>query len=249
MATLVDEHIPQGCPHFPVENKQRATSNKRSHHDDASTTSRKKPNLGLSPAQYATQAVQEIHARMLNSMRKKYQVEMLSVISSSSIHGRVESTIRHLSRFHPTDMTVLPGVVLLYARASCATKLLSIAEIAKRRVHQMDQKWYQYNRLRQIQVCMPPEEIARLEAADADDNDGKTEDEEVDTFEPFATPDFSKIPDSARRPHLFFSMFLSRIPIQEFAGDVEYTMQTNAEELERERSYEAGLLHDDYSLR
>ena len=235
-------------------------------------SSRKRPNLGRpTPSLLAAQAVEQTHFKMLESLAGKYQVEKLSVISSSSMKNRVDSIMRHVSQFHPTDMNILPGVVLLHAKVSYATKLFGIIEIAKRRIHEMDQKWYQYNRLNQVQVTMKfpaDEDLSRVDdtmlpATAEKDDDGS----DGYGFEPLPTAgttaaattttttvqafsreqqqrqitQHSSAADPAARPHLSISVFLSRVPIPEFNDKPDYTMQTNEVFIQSERARRMGL--------
>ncbi|KAJ2903559.1 uncharacterized protein MKZ38_009684 [Zalerion maritima] len=211
-------------------------------HDDDHP--KKRMNVGPTPAQQATKIVLQTHSAVLGRMNRKYHTEELHVISSSSIKGKVDGVLRHLSQFHPTDMSVLPGVVLLHSKSKCSQKLFTIIEIAKRRIHELDQKWYQYNKLHQVQVKLQPEELSGIEETVLDDGQGGDEqdDSEDDAFEPVPVSTEPQAINIDARPHLFLSVFLSRVPVPEFQDTYEYTMQTNTAYLEKERESRMGSL-------
>jgi hypothetical protein len=84
---------------------------------------------------------------ILPALAGRYDVRNLCIKSASAINRKVETALEHLSRVDMLDNKVLPGVVVAYARAPVAGKLVSVMEIAKRRIREGEQKWYQYNRV------------------------------------------------------------------------------------------------------
>ena len=85
----------------------------------------------------------EPHAAILAELQHKYAVRVLSVISSSRMEKRIKAILDHLADGTAgggeggeggKPAKALPGVVLLHARAPDANKLVSIAEIVKRRI-------------------------------------------------------------------------------------------------------------------
>ncbi|KAI0601507.1 hypothetical protein F4775DRAFT_540133 [Biscogniauxia sp. FL1348] len=103
-------------------------------------------------------------AKALGAIESKYDIQLQSVISSSKIHQRVTTLLRHLSpSTSPDDPVPIPiaaaadgkpktRLSILRARAPDAGKLISIAEIAKRELEKSGApggegcrgRWYQY---------------------------------------------------------------------------------------------------------
>ncbi|KAK1762952.1 hypothetical protein QBC33DRAFT_254841 [Phialemonium atrogriseum] len=201
----------------------------------------------------------------ITDLRPKYEVKTLSVLSSTSISKRVDTILQHLGRFHPWDSTVLPGVVLLYARSNTTNKLITIAETVRRRIHEGDQKWYQYNRLYEMEWAAKQSSAARGqdhggsvvedtamgtaagreggEDRDVDDDDGD------DYFETMngdaATPtQFERAvhgePKARQMAHM--SIVLSRVPVPELKARDSFTVQSNEEYIDYIRKKKAGLV-------
>ena len=82
-----------------------------------------------------------------HSLRSKFEFTTMSIISSSKIGQKVNSLLERLDKFSFADLNAKPNVVLLHAKASVASKLVSIVEIAKRAIEQDGGKWWQYSRV------------------------------------------------------------------------------------------------------
>lgn len=82
---------------------------------------------------------------LLAKLRPRYEVKTMSVMSSTSIAKHVDKALQHLDRFNLWDQSVLPGVVLLSAKPAASSKLITIAELVRRRIGEGEQKWFQYN--------------------------------------------------------------------------------------------------------
>ncbi|CAK7246136.1 MAG: hypothetical protein STHCBS139747_007758 [Sporothrix thermara] len=83
----------------------------------------------------------EPHAAILSDLQPKYNVRTLSVISSTRMEKRIKAVLEHLanaSKQPPGSAAagVLPGIVLLHARATDANKLISVVEVVKRRMRE-----------------------------------------------------------------------------------------------------------------
>ncbi|OAA66589.1 DNA/RNA-binding protein Alba-like protein [Niveomyces insectorum RCEF 264] len=90
----------------------------------------------------------EPHAAVLAALRPAYDVRVLSVISSTRMEKRIKAVLAQLdgqtlsspSPSPPpppsTNTNPLPGIVLLHARAHDAGKMISLVEIAKRRIRE-----------------------------------------------------------------------------------------------------------------
>lgn len=195
----------------------------------------------------------------LAELKPKYEVKTLSVISSTTISQRVATILEHLGRFHPWDKAVLPGVVLLYARASAVNKLITIAETVRRRINEADQKWFQYNRLYEMDWLAgptnlskkaPPADYPSLKeqekvlaeesiAKDAVEDEG----EYFETMREKTPTVFERAVkgESKEKKMAHMSIFLSRVPVPELRENDDFAMQSNEEHIEYLRKKKAGL--------
>ncbi|RYP81198.1 hypothetical protein DL770_005966 [Monosporascus sp. CRB-9-2] len=109
--------------------------------------SNKKPRLGeiLNLSSQSEIAVGDV-------LEDKYDVQLLSVLSSSKIQKRVSAVLQHIG---PTGSskaitsTKKPRISILRARAADAGKLITIAEIVKRELEERggetaEPRWFQY---------------------------------------------------------------------------------------------------------
>ncbi|KAI2623788.1 hypothetical protein GGS21DRAFT_333086 [Xylaria nigripes] len=187
--------------------------------------------------------------KVMGTMTTRYEVLLLSVISSSKIQKRVSTILRHLTP--PTQSsgtgTSKARISVLRAKATQASKLVSIAEIAKREIEKEQPtssieagdagrgnegrtgRWFQYIALgEEFQQKQPHQGGTIIEdtviggqGADANDSGG---DEELEvTQTPFeraveGRPTVRGIP--------IMSLFLSRSSIQDLKR--RYGEQTNA---------------------
>jgi hypothetical protein len=78
-----------------------------------------------------------------------YEVANINIISSSQIQAKVTRILETLASFSFVTPTK-PSVVLVHAKGSVASKLITIVEIAKREISRTGGKWYQYNGLDQF---------------------------------------------------------------------------------------------------
>lgn len=170
----------------------------------------------------------EPHAAILADLQHKYAVRVLSVISSTRMEKRIKAVLEHLGGDSK------PGVVLLHARAPDANKLVSIAEIVKRRIREgyfagadkaMKKKtkkdaaavaWCQYDRIYDVKTAKTDEasdQVDRLEAALTDE-----------------TAPASKVTT-------YMSILLSRTPVGELHKNADVSVQcsTDVSEIEYER--------------
>jgi hypothetical protein len=175
---------------------------------------------------------------LIADLKPKYEVKILSVLSSTSINKRVDSILQHLGRFHAWDRSVLPGVVLLHARSSATNKLITVAEIVRRRVQESDQMWFQYNLMHETvlakqadqQKPRQPEDVSAVENTFMPVDDKEEDDE--DYFETmqadaaFETAVHGQ-PKAKKLGHT--SIFLSRVPVTELASKPNVATQTNKE--------------------
>lgn len=102
-----------------------------------------------------------------NALRNRYNLVNLSVSSSTQISSRTSAVAKHLeSNGEEGKITI----VALTAASKAASKLISIAEIAKRDFVAQGEKVFQYNALSSKMVEMPRKPQRRL-GEDADESD------------------------------------------------------------------------------
>jgi hypothetical protein len=91
---------------------------------------------------------------VLENLRSAYDVTEIKISSGTKIEAKVKSILTKLGSFS-FNVSSKPNVIMLHAKAGVVAKLISIVEIAKREISQMDkngQKWYQYNRLDKMMI-------------------------------------------------------------------------------------------------
>ncbi|RWA07627.1 hypothetical protein EKO27_g7490 [Xylaria grammica] len=159
-------------------------------------------------------------AKVLSAIDARYEVQLQSVISSSKIKQRVLAMLRHLTP-PPTSSTIEPTtnmvisktrISVLRAKATEASKLISIAEIAKREIER--------ERLSSDGAVSEAEQRSIIGCPDEPGHD------EDDEFEVMKTP-FERAIEG--RPLVrgvpVMSLFLSRSSIEELKR--RYGEQTN----------------------
>ncbi|KAL2127603.1 hypothetical protein VTI74DRAFT_10439 [Chaetomium olivicolor] len=185
----------------------------------------------------------------------KYEIKTLTVLPSTSIAKHVDRALSHLGQFNAWDKSVLPGVVLLCAKSAAAGKLVTIAELVRRRIGEAEQKWWQYNVLGETVV--EEEEGVNQGGASAGNEDGQAEVVE-DRY--MAVEDQSQemggegkyfetirpgIHEQAVQParvkykaHL--TVLLSRVPLEELRAESNVSLQTNEQHIEYLRRKKMG---------
>jgi hypothetical protein len=236
--------------------------------DDAITL--KKPRDGSTPtvSPMHSQSAEPLQT-LIAELSPKYDIKTLSVLSSTSIAKRVDSVLTHLGRISAWDSSVLPGVVLLYARANSTNKLITIAETVRRRIHEAEQKWYQYNHLYEMEWAAkqqgnghnrpPPPRNHKTEtmiedtvmsldgaAGKGSRDDDKDDDDDDDDFEVMATQQtvFERAVHGEQKPKQMahMSIFLSRIPIPELKARENFAGQSNEEHINYVQKKKSGLV-------
>lgn len=112
--------------------------------------------LGASDSDLAMRLT-HLPAATVNRLHSKYDLSNMRIISSSGIESKVTQLVNSLSRIDMLDRSSKPGLVLLHADSKAASKLISVAEIAKREIEKFDKAapsvgrrsgyWYQYSRV------------------------------------------------------------------------------------------------------
>ena len=80
-------------------------------------------------------------------LQDRYEFTPMSILSSAKIEQKVRNILERISKFSFAKTKQKPGVVILHAYANCASKMVSIAEIAKQQIQNENAKWYQYTKL------------------------------------------------------------------------------------------------------
>lgn len=209
----------------------------------AAAAQSKRARTGPAPPHMPNTLPMQPHEDVLAELKPKYDVKPMSVISSTPISKRVEQVLAHLGRFHPSDMSVLPGVVLVHARADQAGKMTSVVELVKRQVHEAEQKWFQYNRL--YEVSVEPQRVSERSVIEDTvlGGYGSASEDEEDGFEVMQTPferAVLKEPKVTTKPYM--SIILSRVPISELQSKDYITTQSNSDQIEYLRKKRLGII-------
>ena len=128
----------------------------------------------------------------------KYEFTSMHIISSSKMQQKIGLVLERISRSALPDMTSKPGVVILYADAAIANKMISVVEIVKKEVERLDGSWYQYTKLESRMAKSKPKTKLQAKGRQASSHKAKqlerlqVEDEDVDT----AANEATKAPES-----------------------------------------------------
>lgn len=253
-----------GDPESDHTSQKKARLASTPHQHPAAAAAQPGPEAVANPVQPTSSLAVSPPDPLLGELATRYEVLALSVVSSTSIARRVDRILAHLGRFHPSDMSVLPGVVLLRARAGEAAKLVSVAELVRRRVAEAEHKWWQYNRLYEAPAGGEGGRAARnhnhqnhrsgrqhaaacaaeMQPSVIEETDlmGMDNDDDDDDFEFMQLPlERAAAPQKTRnQPQL--GIFLSRVPVPELAAMDNVTVQSNADEIEYQCKKRAGLI-------
>ncbi|RFU29679.1 hypothetical protein B7463_g6672, partial [Scytalidium lignicola] len=160
-----------------------------------------------------------------------YDVIPKHIISSNKIQKKVNACLEDLSTF-PIVPPAKPQVVMLYAKAADAAKLISIAEIVKRCIADNGGKWFQYNKVVGKRVAGGSREkfkgvkVKNSDSMDVDvegtgvdegmeeEGEEQEEGEESNTFETMQTP-FERALENKEKYRIIpvMTIYLSRVRI------------------------------------
>ncbi|KAF2719479.1 hypothetical protein K431DRAFT_251018 [Polychaeton citri CBS 116435] len=174
---------------------------------------------------------------MSTSLSDSRSLKSLSVLSSTQISNRVTSILSHLSPLQegetaqpPADSNTppLPPLVILTATQKSASKLISIAEIAKRELTLAGVKWFQYTALTSELVGV--ERVAaraRVGQGVGGHDEGKSEgeaeeeeeEEEEDAFQSMGAQTVEGSSGMKKRLVPGLKVFLSTSPVRELRVD------------------------------
>jgi hypothetical protein len=194
-----------------------------------------------------TSSYSQVYDQLLAKLDHKYTVKTMSVMSSTSISKHVDRALEHLGRFSAWDQTVLPGVVLLCAKSAASGKLITISELIRRRIGESEQKWFQYNVLKEVVVEEPapePEEPSVVEdtymAAAEKETEESADDEYFETRQPTIHEQAVQPAKVKYKAHL--SVLLSRVPLDELKTEQNVSLQTNEQHIENLWKKKMGLV-------
>lgn len=199
---------------------------------------------------------------IIAKLRPRYEVKTMSVMPSTSIAKHVDKALQHLDRFNLWDQSVLPGVVLLSAKPVASSKLVTIAELVRRRIGEGEQKWFQYNVLTETEEMEDANAVGMEVVEDTvmdltkDDGDGE-DDEEEEAFETMKDANSNQgrrqqqqqqtvferaIEPPKIRHNKYVSVFLSRIPIEELRTMRNIAVQSNEQHIDYLKKKKVGLV-------
>ena len=160
-------------------------------------------------------------------------VVTMQIISSSKMSAKIARSLETLvlGKINLADVKCKAGLVVMYAKAATASKLVSVVEVVKREIGQKGEKWYQYNSLSETMLVIPrkspkfpkSDNKKAQEKEDAIEIDG--EDEAY--FETMKTKQERVLEGTDRlRAVPVLTVYLSKMPIEKLR--VKYGEQTNA---------------------
>ncbi|KAI4236526.1 MAG: hypothetical protein LQ349_002490 [Xanthoria aureola] len=83
----------------------------------------------------------------IQHLQDQYDISTISIVSSSKIHNKVSNLIARVEKFTFANVSAKPGIVVLQAQGSSASKMISVVEIAKADIGNRGGKWYEYPKL------------------------------------------------------------------------------------------------------
>ncbi|KAK4142073.1 uncharacterized protein C8A04DRAFT_30331 [Dichotomopilus funicola] len=236
---------------FPGD-ESGSTIHKKLRAANASSENRAQNHTPSHPASGASHYSQ-IYSPLLSQLGTKFEVKTMTVLPSTSIRKHVDRALDHLSRFNAWDPVVAPGVVLLCAKAGTSSKLITIAELVRRRIGESEQKWFQYNVPREVAVMVEPapamgdtsvveDTVLGREKEEADDEgNGDQEEDDDDYFETLQPTIHEQAAQPAQVKHVAHTLILlSRIPLDELKSEPNVSVQTNEGKIEFLRKKKMG---------
>lgn len=232
MSTLDAVHV----QHPPIS--------KRKHFGDGHDPLSKKPRVAMGDPTPTTSHYFAVHEPLLAKLHSSYAVKTMSVMPSTSINKHVDKALQHLGRFSAWDQSVLPGVVFFSAGLKASNKLVTIAELVRRRIGESEEKWYQYNILTDMECEETSTEGPLVVedtflAVDEGDPDSATNDY-FETMKP--TVHEQAVAPVKTRHRSYMSLFLSRVPLGELKALPNVGLQTNEDNIELIRKRKTGAV-------
>ncbi|CAF9905106.1 MAG: hypothetical protein GOMPHAMPRED_003038 [Gomphillus americanus] len=212
-----------------IMSNQQITGQLEQSHDGTGVAPRIDDKANPAPAiQEPAPEYSEILPPNLKDLLQKYSFARMSIKSNSKINSKVKNLLAHMSRFSFADKNPRPGVIVIDARASDATKMLSVIEIAKREIEAEERsgKWFQYSRV-SSELTKIPRQLKNAsnqmedDAPDRDEAESDNKHDAVASKDP-ATEDI----DTKLRAVPVLTIYMTRISIPELKQ--EFGEQTNA---------------------
>ncbi|CAN8105856.1 unnamed protein product [Discula destructiva] len=237
--TVTTSPTPASSPNKPTDIVDLTSDNPR--------PSRKQRRVGPSTTTIPRTLPMAPHDALLAELRGKYSLITATVISSSKINKKVSAVLAHLGHIDMFSADCVPGVMMLHARAGDTSKLVTIMELAKRRMSEVGHKWYQYNRV--YEVAEEPGSKGKknddatssgggangTETVVVEDTVLEGNEDEDDAFEPTKTLLDLTLQDKpatdSQNKNAYMSIFLSRVPMPELQAKPSFTLQTNESQL------------------
>lgn len=151
-----------------------------------------------------------------------HAVKLVHIISSSKIEQKVDQILAALANFSFIP-PIRPNVVVLWAKAPVANKMMSIVGIVKRVIAESEGKWYQYNQVKASLVAqdkggVKPEGCLETNKEDSSmdiDTEFEADVEDESTFETMKTPFERAIEDVPKvRAVPVMTIYLSRVRVE-----------------------------------
>lgn len=255
MATLTapmaaQETIRPSAPNPPVSKRKFLDSNdlvtKKRRATNPQTANM--PHRWTQTSSPAGSSYSQVYGQLLGKLDHKFEVKTMSVMPSTSISKHVDRALEHLGRFNPWDHTVLPGVVLLCAKSTASSKLVTISELVRRRIGESEQKWFQYNVLKEMVLEEPapapapegPSVVEDTFMAAEEGNEEAADDDYFETSRP--TVHEQAVQPAKVRYTSHLSVLLSRVPLDELETEPYISMQTNEQVIEYLQKKKIGLV-------
>ncbi|PKS05807.1 hypothetical protein jhhlp_007636 [Lomentospora prolificans] len=169
----------------------------------------------------------ELHKATLTQLKPKYDVAVMSVISSTKIRNRVTRIVEHLQEASGTSdgaETKLLTLALVHARPSEVCKMITITERVKAILNAEGKTVYQYNHLFEVQP--KPEHREAIEETvlerPGEDDDQSGED---DGFEQLKVYEQAANPKKPQRKTKSLAIFVSIVPVPELKSKTGMTEQ------------------------
>lgn len=203
----------------------------------------KKQRVGPSSSNIPRTLPMQPHEELLAELKGKYSIVTASVISSSKINKKATQVLSHLGHVDLFSQSSIPGVMMLHARVSDSGKMVTVMELAKKRMDEAGQPWYQYNRVYEVSdngMKLKPagkafdQTVVENSVMEGQD---EGEDEEDDAFEPVETAFDRAVrgKPASDSKETYMSVFLSRVPIPELQSKAFITLQTSTKAVGRHR--------------
>lgn len=152
---------------------------------------------------------------MAASLREKYEIVKLSVVSATKISSRAPVIVARLSEEQQKDDKHV--VIMTTAKSRCANKLISIVEIAKRELATNGTTCYQYNELSSELVDIPRETKKAYGNENGSDGNDPAENSD-DAFQTMSVP----VDPTKKRSKPSLTVYLSSVPVKELKAAFGY---------------------------